>query len=236
MVIVDRAGRIAAVNEQTTKMFGFGRDELMGKPVEMLVPYRFSATHASQRHDYSKDPKIRPMGAMRDLCGRHKDGTEIPVEISLGPLRDRGWQPRLRGDPGRDGAQAARGDPEQESRAARGAVPADPGSEPAQERVPREHVARAEDSAERRDRVRGAPSRRQGGNGHGRPEGVSGRHPDERAAPPPAHQRRARPREGRSREDGVPKGALSTPRASPRRCATRCVRSLPKSGSRSRSR
>jgi PAS domain S-box-containing protein len=87
MVIVDRAGRIAAVNEQTGKMFGWGREELVGKPVEMLVPNRFHVKHAGHRDGYSKDPKVRPMGAAHDLYGQRKDGTEIPVEISLSPLQ-----------------------------------------------------------------------------------------------------------------------------------------------------
>ena len=86
MVIVDTQGRIALVNSQTEKLFGYGRAELLGQAVEMLVPPRFRGQHAAHRLHYAADPKVRPMGAGLELCGLRKDGSEFPAEISLSPL------------------------------------------------------------------------------------------------------------------------------------------------------
>jgi PAS domain S-box-containing protein len=86
MVIVDRDGRITLVNGQVEKLFGYRRQELIGEPVEVLVPERFRDGHASSRHRYADDPHPRPMGSGLELRGRRKDGTEFPVEISLSPV------------------------------------------------------------------------------------------------------------------------------------------------------
>jgi two-component system cell cycle sensor histidine kinase/response regulator CckA len=86
MVIVDREGRIVLVNARTEELFGYGRAELLGQPVEKLVPDRFRAGHAAHRTSYSADPKVRAMGAGLDLYGQRKDGVQFPVEISLSPL------------------------------------------------------------------------------------------------------------------------------------------------------
>jgi PAS domain S-box-containing protein len=86
IVIVNRAGLIQLVNAQTEKLFGYAREELLGKPVEILVPSRFSSRHATYRSQYSESPHSRPMGEGLELHGRRKDGTEFPVEISLSPL------------------------------------------------------------------------------------------------------------------------------------------------------
>jgi protein-histidine pros-kinase len=86
MVIVDEDGRIQLVNAQTESLFGYQRSELIGKPVEMLVPERFSA-HMSFRRGYVQEPRTRPMGLAGDLYARRKDDTEFPVEISLAPLQ-----------------------------------------------------------------------------------------------------------------------------------------------------
>lgn len=86
MVIADADGTIVLVNTQTEEVFGYQRGELIGRPVEVLVPERFRSGHSAHRAGYVTDPRVRPMGAGRDLVGLHKDGHEIPVEISLSPL------------------------------------------------------------------------------------------------------------------------------------------------------
>jgi PAS domain S-box-containing protein len=86
MVIVNRAGQIQLVNAQTERLFGYSRKEMIGEPIEMLVPERFHARHAGHRAEYADAPNARPMGAGLGLYGRRKDGTEFPVEISLSPI------------------------------------------------------------------------------------------------------------------------------------------------------
>lgn len=86
MVIADVSGRIVLVNAETEKLFGYPREELITQPVEMLIPERFRANHPAHRDSYMAHPRPRPMGAGLTLFGRRKDGSEIPVEISLSPL------------------------------------------------------------------------------------------------------------------------------------------------------
>lgn len=86
MVMVDGDGRIVLVNREVERMFGWDRDELMGQPMEVLVPERFRGAHPGFRTSFFHAPDARPMGAGRDLFGLHKDGTEIPVEIGLNPI------------------------------------------------------------------------------------------------------------------------------------------------------
>jgi PAS domain S-box-containing protein len=86
IVIVDHRGLIHLVNAQTEKLFGYSREELIGQPVEMLMPRRFQASHERHREIYSASPRTRAMGQGLDLYGLRKDGTEFPVEISLSPL------------------------------------------------------------------------------------------------------------------------------------------------------
>ena len=86
IVLADRQGRIALVNSQVEKSFGYSREELLGQPVEMLVPERFRAHHSSYRGGFMAEPAARPIGAGRDLYGLRKDGSEFPVEIGLNPL------------------------------------------------------------------------------------------------------------------------------------------------------
>ncbi len=85
-VIVNVDGRIQLVNAQTERLFGYYREELIGEPVEMLIPERYHSRHVGERLAYSADPRVRPMGVGLELHGRRKDGSEFPVEISLSPV------------------------------------------------------------------------------------------------------------------------------------------------------
>lgn len=87
ILVADSRGKIVIVNSQLERLFGYTRDEMLGQSIEMLVPERFRDGHYDDRERYQSDPKTRPMGAGRPLTGRTKDGREIPVEISLSPLK-----------------------------------------------------------------------------------------------------------------------------------------------------
>jgi PAS domain S-box-containing protein len=90
MILSDPKGRIAIVNTNTERMFGFSRNELVGREVEILVPARSQNIHPKERATYYADPTIRKMGLGRELSACNKDGVEFPVEISLSPLKIRG--------------------------------------------------------------------------------------------------------------------------------------------------
>src|SRR6184192_1456640 len=87
IVGVDDQGRIVLINSQTEKIFGYGRDELLNQPVEILLPERVRRAHERHRAGYVVDPRTRPMGVGLDLAGRRKDGSEFPAEISLSPFQ-----------------------------------------------------------------------------------------------------------------------------------------------------
>jgi PAS domain S-box-containing protein len=87
LVFIDAAGTIILVNEQATTLFGYARAELVGQPLEVLLPQRFHAAHLVHRRSYMSQPRMRPMGANLDLVGLRKDKREFPVDISLRPVR-----------------------------------------------------------------------------------------------------------------------------------------------------
>ncbi|HTT33517.1 MAG TPA: PAS domain S-box protein [Methylomirabilota bacterium] len=89
MVIVDANGSISLINGQTEKLFGYKREELLGQPIENLIPERFREHHLSHREEYAYSPRLRMMGTGMELYGRRKDGTEFPVEISLSPFKSK---------------------------------------------------------------------------------------------------------------------------------------------------
>lgn len=83
ILVADVAGKIVSVNRQLEEKFGYSSKELVGNSIEILIPERIREGHVRKRGSYSKNPMPRPMGAVLDLSGRRKDGSEFPVEISL---------------------------------------------------------------------------------------------------------------------------------------------------------
>ena len=86
IIVIDQGGAIVFANGQTERLFGYPRSELLGQPIEHLVPERFRHTHHAKRASFQAHPSFRPMGSGLDLTARCRDGREIPVEISLAPL------------------------------------------------------------------------------------------------------------------------------------------------------
>lgn len=86
MVMVDASGAIIMVNSRTENMFGYSRQELLGQPVELLIPEALRSGHVEQRVRYMEHPEPRAMGSGRDLYARHRDGRQISVEVGLNPI------------------------------------------------------------------------------------------------------------------------------------------------------
>ncbi len=89
MLMVDRAGIVVMVNTEIERLFGYRRDELIGRSVDILTPTRLRAHHTRHRNGFILRPHTRHMGAVRDLFGQRKDGTEFPVEVGLNPIQTR---------------------------------------------------------------------------------------------------------------------------------------------------
>lgn len=87
MVVADRYGTIVVVNKQAEQLFGYRRDELVGKSLQMLLPARFREQHSHHMERFFASPSVRPMGTGLELFALHKDTVEIPVDISMSP-----WQ------------------------------------------------------------------------------------------------------------------------------------------------
>lgn len=87
ILVTNAAGRITSANAQVERIFGFERDEIIGQPVETLIPERFRQVHPTHRAAYGAEPQVRPMGLGLELFGRRKDGTEFPVDIMLSPVQ-----------------------------------------------------------------------------------------------------------------------------------------------------
>src|ERR1700690_1189880 len=90
ILVPGQQGTILLVNAEAERMFGYGRNELMGKPIHLLVPQRLRADHPKHVADFHAAPRLRPMGSGLELFGSRRDGTEFPVEISPSPTQHGG--------------------------------------------------------------------------------------------------------------------------------------------------
>jgi PAS domain S-box-containing protein len=86
MIVVGGNGVIRLVNGEIERLFGYQRDELLGRSIEILLPERWRDTHAEHRRDFAKHPETRHFGTGREFNGRHKDGSEFPIEVGLNPI------------------------------------------------------------------------------------------------------------------------------------------------------
>jgi PAS domain S-box-containing protein len=90
ILVTGQHGTILLINAEAERMFGYPRDELVGKPIHLLVPERLRGRHPEHVKRYHDAPRLRPMGSGLDLLGRRNDGSEFPVEISLSPIQHGG--------------------------------------------------------------------------------------------------------------------------------------------------
>jgi two-component system, sensor histidine kinase len=88
IIVIDASGRIAHANRQVFALFGYAPEEIVGQPVELLMPESFRSRHVAHRERYMASVRVRPMGQGLELLGRRRDGTEFPVEISLSPIQN----------------------------------------------------------------------------------------------------------------------------------------------------
>ncbi len=89
ILVTDLNGKMVSINPQLEKKFGYTKNELVGQPIEILIPERFRRSHVEHRNTYSKNPHARAMGTGLDLYGRKKDGSEFPIDINLSPVMTR---------------------------------------------------------------------------------------------------------------------------------------------------
>jgi len=90
ILLVDAHGKVTLTNAQAHALFGYAREELLGRPVELLIPARYRSSHEAYRQSYAADARARAMGFARELYAQHKDGSEVPVEVVLKPMRTAG--------------------------------------------------------------------------------------------------------------------------------------------------
>ncbi len=90
VIVVDTAGHTTLMNQQAEALFGYGHADLLGQPIERLIPQRFRQAHSHHRARYAAAPVKRPMGTGLQLFGRRRDGSEFPVEVSLSPVPEFG--------------------------------------------------------------------------------------------------------------------------------------------------
>jgi PAS domain S-box-containing protein len=93
IVVAEETGTVVLVNNKLTDMFGYESSELIGKPIEVLMPERYRGGHVAYRDEYASNPRQRPMGSGLDLAGRRRDGSEFPIEVGLSYNRsgERSW-------------------------------------------------------------------------------------------------------------------------------------------------
>src|SRR5260370_788984 len=87
MIMTDAGGKIVLINAEAERLFGYAREELFGKSIDVLVPATVRAGHAEHRSNFIERPEARRMGIGRDLYGMRKNGMQIPIEIGLNPIR-----------------------------------------------------------------------------------------------------------------------------------------------------